>query len=260
MRILLIANTGGLLDELFQKFNDRSHVVDVFEVKKNNIISCSQLLGDLQCDYPVLNVYDSIVFVSGETRNKKYMELLNYEFPSHILGLAHVGNVPFVYLSSLAVFAGCYEDRVSVKTPLNSLDKYGYSKAKFDKYVREFRRDEKNAVIGALYPASFYSGSGRSSIEKYDRIINRFGLIFKFVGFNGCLSYIDRRALLDELVSTVEKKDYKDRILARHYHLSMYKSFFVFPVLPMYFFEVLGLFLPRFSLKLRMLVRGIRYE
>jgi len=258
MRILLIGNPGSFFKESKRKLS-LSFDVDAYCVDRERRLS---ILSDFSNNQGFWDFekYIAIVYISGETRNKEFMGLLNFELPSILADISCQNNMGFVYLSSLAVFAGCVEDLITVKSEFKPIDDYGKTKALFDHHISKLEKIYPGSRVKTIFPASFYSKSGRSSIEKFGFYKQKFSKIFNIVSLQGCLSYVDRDDVIDKIVVSLKREDYRAEIMAKHYELKDENSKFTFPKPPLLLFKIIGKVFPRISVKMRMLLRGVYYK
>lgn len=258
MKVLLIGNRGSFF-ELCREVLEKSYAVDSFCIDKKRISNLPLKLSEFKNATHFEN-YSAIIYISGETRDEDFMHLLNFRFPSELADISSRYEITLIYLSSLAVFAGGFEDVVAPGDQPVPIDNYGYTKALMDQYVSKLKREASKVKIKALFPASFYHGSGRSSIEKYERFSNKHHLFFKLFGFSGCLSYVDRERLINFISKSIVSDDYRSQILSSHFELDQQHSRFILPIFPIWFFKLISKVSPMLSVKLRMVLRGIRYE
>jgi hypothetical protein len=257
MKVLLIGNRGSFF-ELCREALEKSYVVDSFCIDKNRAFNLPLKLDEFKSTTN-FESYSAIIYISGETRDEDYMHLLNFRFPSELADISSRHEITLIYLSSLAVFAGGFEDVVTSESQLMPIDNYGHTKALMDQYVLKLKRESSKVKIKILFPASFYHGSGRSLIERYEQFSNRHHLFFKLFGFSGCLSYVDREKLIDFISKSIVSDDYGSRILSSHFELDQQHAKFILPMLPIWFFKLINKVSPMLSIKLRMVLRGIRY-
>jgi len=258
MKILLIGNKGSLYDCCVKKMS-LLYDVDSFCIVKAPL---SNLPFDLSAykNSVIFKNYDAIVYISGETRDLDFMHLLNFRFPSELIDIAYSLKIPFFYLSSLAIYGRCFDDTITTKSKFAPIDTYGFTKCLLDQYVGELRKIDHDVKIKAILPASIYSGRGRSSLEKFEYLKIKFRLIFNFFTFQGCISYIEQDKLVDTIVASVGSENYRFEILSFHFEFSQCKGWFIFPKPPIWFFKMVDFMSPAVSLRLRILLRGIRYN
>ncbi|WP_126455386.1 NAD-dependent epimerase/dehydratase family protein [Sulfuriflexus mobilis] len=266
MNILLICNAGSFSKQLISFFS-AENVLTVYEVTApldTNLLD--DIVSSVENRMVQGESYDALLFISGESRNELIMNTLNFDFPKRLLDVSVANGLDFVYLSSLAVFSGVVDDHIGLDSPRSPIDLYGKSKNDFDTYVA-YLRESEGASIRGIYPASFYSRNGRSSLERYLKVINDYGFFLKRISFPGELSYIDRDELIEGILDVCKSNGSLDVILSNHVSLEYLLLgevgdgwFLRIPRMPMFFFRTLSVFLPaKIEIKLRMLLRGIRY-
>lgn len=257
MKILLVVNEGSFGKELSNKIIESGYNVKIITIHSKKIDFLSECYGYIKVIKQI--DFDVCIYASGETVDVEKMFFLNFMFPSNIFDIVAQKNKKFVYLSSLAVFAGNLSDVITNKSDRKPIDTYGFTKNRLDEYIKN-----ENSQIDTIciYPASFYSGNGRSSIEKFNNFRNRISFL-KYISFPGVLSYITRDELINEIIKTIEKKGSGDILMANHKSLkaSINLPSLKFPQISLSIFLVLNKLIPiRISLILRMILRGIRYE
>jgi len=195
--------------------------------------------------------YKEVFYLGGEVRDKTKMDFYNFTLPMSIIEkVSSYENIKqFKYLSSLSVFGDIHEDVITLNSSRKPLDKYGKTKNKFDIFIENLL-DSTNFKIISIFPASINSFRGRSSVEKWEKFSASY--LPRFLGFNGCLSYVMRSDLIDSIFNSSSSK-----ILSDSFSL---KKKLNFPRLPLIFFKILSLINPNLSLKLRMVIRGINYH
>ncbi len=122
----------------------------------------------------------------------RYMMDNNYEYSKIILDFCARKRIPLIYASSAAVYGGgtlFKEDRAH-ESPLNV---YGYSKVRFDQYVRERLRKIGSQIVGLRYfnvygPREAHKGGMASLAFHLNNQLLEKG---KVVLFEGCGGYGD---------------------------------------------------------------------
>lgn len=256
MKSIVIGNKGSFLNSLIEKMSEAS-TVDVYVVDKTDPLYVSKSINFIANAH--FDTYSNVLYVSGETRDELCMFFLNFKLPSILMERIRGLKIHFVYLSSLAVFAGNQCDLVNTGTPFAALDNYGQTKILLECYRERYVSDNKLPIVSVIYPASFFSGSGTSSIEQFNAIKSKH-LFLKLLKFHGSLSYIRRETLVDEIIDVVNKGASKRIILSENYSLATTGGILSVPVLPMFVFKIFGFLSARLALKLRMVFRGIAYE
>ena len=250
MKILVIGNKGSFLQDVSDKLaKDGKNIV---------VIYVPGFYERMELD---LHGIDIVLYMSGETRFVDKMEWLNYELPKLIFDQVKNKNIGFIYLSSLSVFGEISGDIVTVDSERKPVDAYGVSKNKFDEYVQKTSLQEI-VMVGTIFPASIHAGKGRSSVEKFDKLMSRFPFL-RFISLPGSLSCIKRDILTDIIVDMVKNKRYQNLIASDNYRLSNYanKYSLKLPKIFISFFKFTNILIgKRKSLVLRMLLRGIDYK
>lgn len=256
MKVLLVINEGSFGKELSNKIIEDNYEIEIIKIHPKKIDFLSECYEYLEKINKIS--FDVCIYASGETLDIEKMFFLNFLFPSNIFDIVVQKNKKFIYLSSLAVFAGNLSDTVTNKSDRKPIDTYGFTKNRLDEYIKS--ENSQIEVVG-IYPASFYSGNGRSSIEKFDNLRNKISFL-KYISFSGELSYITRDELINEIIKTIEQKGSREILMVNHKRLdAVNKPLLKFPKIPLSLFFVLNKLIPiRISLIMRMILRGIRYE
>jgi len=82
--------------------------------------------------------------------NGQYVMQNNYEYSKSVLHFCLQKKIPFIYASSAAVYGAKdnFDDQDWQQLPLNV---YGYSKWKFDEYVRPYLNNATSQIVGLRY-------------------------------------------------------------------------------------------------------------
>lgn len=82
--------------------------------------------------------------------NGEYMMQNNYAYSKSVLHFCLAKKIPFIYASSAAVYGAKdnFDDQDWQQLPLNV---YGYSKWKFDEYVRPYLNNTTSQIVGLRY-------------------------------------------------------------------------------------------------------------
>ncbi|EIU7061152.1 hypothetical protein ACI1IE_002117 [Vibrio vulnificus] len=201
-----------------------------------------------------------VIYIGGETRDASKMEEYNYIIPKTLYIKSCSVGAFFLYLSSLSVFGYQSDDKVSVYSSRFPIDTYGITKNKLDLFVMKYGYSLNNVCI--IYPASICSGKGRSSIEKFGRLMAKFPLL-KFFKLQGNLSYIEREKLIDGIILSSMSRVTGQFIYSDHRELSYYSFSYAIkiPKITYKFFDFVAItFSNKLSLMLKTLNRGIIYE
>ena len=98
-KILLIANKGNLCKSIYSKLNKYFETELLFVVKENILDTKKYFYENNK-----IHNYDIVLYISGETKNKKFMRSLNFELPFEFANYCQNKSKSFIYLSSLSVF------------------------------------------------------------------------------------------------------------------------------------------------------------
>ena len=260
---ILIYNKGSFANECKKEIS-KSFPITSIEINGKIDLNLSHIVN-LAKNHDECN----IIYISGEVRKVDKMDFLNFELPKKLLDLCLDYNVGLIYLSTLSVFGFNLEDVIKLNSKRSPIDSYGITKNKFDSLVEKTRVENPNVRISGIYPASFYSGNGRSSIEKYSNIILRYSYIFKYIILPGSLTYIERKEVINKIVILLKSGPEKDYILSNTIQLSEIskKNFGTNSIqlkvvrIPLLFFNILSIFISKKNIiLLKMLFRGSKYE
>jgi nucleoside-diphosphate-sugar epimerase len=255
MKLIIFGNKGSFLDSVIKTLSNSSDV-DSYSIDKSDALFASRAIDHISnLDF---SCYDAVVYISGETRDELYMHFLNFRLPSILLERISGLQTHFIYLSSLAVFAGNKSDKITVNSPFLPLDNYGETKVLFERFREFFANNHSLPKVSAIYPASFLSGSGSSSVEKFQSIRSRY-VFLQIFKLNGALSFIHRDSLAHEIQDILTINLPKKVILAENYMLANLGGIINIPRLPIFIFKAIDMLSQKTSLKLRMVLRGILY-
>lgn len=266
--IVLICNRGSFAAGLIQSLESKGcrfiHVIDSKAVSLDLNLICSKL--DLLKEQYIGFV---VLFVSGETRDEKYMELMNYDYPKSIFLWAVKNNLRFIYLSSLSVFSNNNVDsEITHKSVRRTIDEYGRTKNMFDNYVIHRVNNCNDVYFSALMPASFYSGNGRSSIEKAKEFMLRYPFVFKNFVFPGSMSFVSIQTLYDEIFAEIHSDSQGFRIISQEKSLSVIRNevfdsppLLHIPNVPVRFWYIIDFVIPKSIVyRLKLLFTRLVYE
>ncbi|MCI0654752.1 MAG: ADP-glyceromanno-heptose 6-epimerase [Methylococcaceae bacterium] len=129
--------------------------------------------------------------------NGRYMMENNYEYSKIILDFCARKQIPLIYASSAAVY-GCgsvFREDPAHEAPLNI---YGYSKHRFDQYIRERIRKIDSQVVGLRYfnvygPREAHKGGMASVAFHLNQQLLETGKIALFEGCDGYANGEQRR-------------------------------------------------------------------
>lgn len=121
--------------------------------------------------------------------NGRYLMENNYEYSKILLEFCARQQVPFIYASSAAVYGNgsVFREDPAHEAPLNV---YGYSKFRFDQYVRERLRKIDSQIVGLRYfnvygPREAHKGGMASVAFHMNRQLLDTGKIALFEGSDG---------------------------------------------------------------------------
>jgi len=171
--LLLIHNKGSLALSAIKKLS-KHFSIDKFLVEKNNSIINTK--RNLQKIINNQNI-DLVVYISGETKDKKFMMKLNYELPYQIANICDKESIPIVYFSSLSVFGIPNEKNIKQITKKIPIDLYGKSKYKFDSNLK---KDFPSLRFCSIAPGSIINPNSRNInlLQKALNIISKKPLIW----------------------------------------------------------------------------------
>lgn len=155
------------------------------------------LRGDLD------NLTVDVVFHQGACSattewDGRYMMENNYEYSKILFEYCANRGIPFIYASSAAVYGGgkTFKEDPAHESPLNV---YGYSKFRFDQYIRERLRQVDSQIVGLRYfnvygPREAHKDSMASVAYHLNKQLLETG---KVRLFEGCDGYADGAQLRD---------------------------------------------------------------
>jgi hypothetical protein len=111
---------------------------DFFNVKKFlvNKDICLEITLESIFDVFKINKLSLLVYISGETRDRKNMMKFNFDLPSQVSKLCDAENIPFVYLSSLSIYGIPKSNLVFSKSNKIPFNEYGATKLKLDNFIK----------------------------------------------------------------------------------------------------------------------------
>ena len=157
MNILLIANKGKLQFAVEKQLKNSNNVILYLVNKKLGLYDLHEGFRKRV----LLNKFDLIIYISGETRDENNMMLLNYLLPKIILLLCQSKYIPFIYLSSLSVFGIPGLKKITEKSERNSIDLYSATKNLFDKFAM---KNCINSSIVSILPGSIINFKSKNDI------------------------------------------------------------------------------------------------
>lgn len=254
-KVVIISNQGRFGSGFIKYISEskdieliKSYVIDTKYEKSSIARRCQDISNSMKLLKP-----DFCFYISGETREPSRMSLLNIDFPKQIASICSDKHIKFVYLSSLAVWAGVNQLKVNLSTSHLAIDNYGKTKSRFDCWIRKNRCNNKDGLTAYIvYPASFYSGNGRSAIEKLEAGFYKFKLIFRYLGFSGSLSYIDINDIYRVLRGFALGEYQRDVLLSNSKSVEDISSLvfgtrpkIVIPRIPMFFWRIVFYIVPK---------------
>ena len=128
----------------------------------------------------------------------RYMMENNYQYSKTLFDYCTHRGVPFIYASSAAVYGGgrVFKEDPAHESPLNV---YGYSKFRFDQYIRERLRQVDSQIVGLRYfnvygPREAHKGGMASVAYHLNTQLLESGTVRLFEGSDG---YADGAQLRD---------------------------------------------------------------
>lgn len=208
------------------------------------------------------NDYDVVIFTGGETRKEEVMEDFNFEYPSHIVDKCIKLNKRFVYLSTLSVFGYPDTDVVSIGSRRSPFNLYGETKNKFDEYVAKVAEENNYFNYTAIYPASFKSSNGRSSVERIEKIFNKFPFL-KLFSFSGFMTYVSVFDVYKQVLISINDEEGSDSyvLMADEFHLKdlSYKFSIKLPTVPAFLIRIIPV-KKKIKYAIRCVLRGVAYK
>jgi hypothetical protein len=196
MTILLVANRGSLFrlvsSALASSYSIESFVVD----GSADDVTLASAVHDLFRS----KSFDCVVFISGETRDACRMERLNVFLPSLLAHQCHTLNIPFIGLSSLAVFGIPKSTLVHESSARNPCCFYGATKNMFDLFLMNSLEGLRASI---LLPGSIINpASPHNLFLRWQRLFQSYPLItrlLQFISPSGLLPCIH----IDDLVAAI---------------------------------------------------------
>lgn len=139
--------------------------------------------------------------------NGRYMMKNNYDYSKQLLHYCLGRHIPFLYASSAAVYGETqdFNDDDWKQRPLNV---YGYSKWKFDQYVRPYLESTTSQIVGFRYfnvygPYEQHKGSMASVAFHLMNQLRDTGIVKLFEGSHGCAAGDQKRdfVFIDDVVA-----------------------------------------------------------
>lgn len=155
--------------------------------------------------------YDYVIYCSGETKKTIFMKDLNFLIPKFLY--QSLSFRKYIYFNSLSIFEGNYNEFIGCESDLKPISIYGKTKSLFKNFSIG-----KSDIIN-LYPASFYSGNGRSSIEKFENLFNKF-FFLRLLKFPGLISYVPIIDIYSSIYIIIRDDISKDVFISKYFRLS----------------------------------------
>jgi len=214
-RILLVGNKGSLFDKIYNriKLDSNIHLFSINISRGDNLSFIYKKFWNAVNSF----VFDKIIYIGGETRDKSLMECFNYLLPVKMFNFAKANRIRFIYLSSLSVYEKSYDLLKNQKIETLSADTpYGSTKLKLE---QEISRSKYLNYVG-IRPASLFSGKGRSSIERVF-FLSENNFVFKYFQFPGLITYLPVDDLVEEVYDSSVNYDIQGFVnLARYVRVS----------------------------------------
>ena len=211
--LLLIHNKGRLALSASKKLSEFFSIHKFLVEKNNSIINSKENLQKIIINQNI----DLVVYISGETKDKKFMMKLNYELPYQIANLCDRESIPIVYFSSLSIFGVPNEKYINQITKKIPIDLYGKSKYKLD---RNLKKNFPRLRFCSIAPGSIINPNSQNInlLKKALNIISKKPLIWLLMfispaGNYACVHIEDLIKILSieclNIISREEGKNYQ---------------------------------------------------
>ena len=139
--------------------------------------------------------------------NGKFIMENNYDYSKSLLHWCNRHNAQYLYASSASVYGSGkkFKEERQNELPINM---YAYSKFQFDQYVRRFRQQAKNQIVGFRYfnvygPGEQHKGTMSSTAFHFYHQIKETGIAKLFAGNDGYKDGEQRRdfVYIDDVVA-----------------------------------------------------------
>lgn len=109
-----------------------------------------KMISENQVSYPIQTIFHQGACSDTMEWNGAFMMKNNYEYSKILLHYCLAKKIPFIYASSAAVYGAHndFDDQHWQQLPLNV---YGYSKWKFDQYVKPYLKTAESQIVGLRY-------------------------------------------------------------------------------------------------------------
>ncbi len=223
--ILLIGNKGKLLKLVFEKLQqlNNSTIRLIYSQEFENNIHHKTIPQIIVNNLNTELKYDYIIYIGGEVRDEKKMELKNIQIPLELHKFSIVQDAIFIYLSTLSVYENL-TNNVSIINeeivPLVCETKYAKTKDSLDKEIYK----SENYVC--IKPASII-GSERlnSSLDNLLKVLLKYPVINK-LEIPGKISFISMEEISDFInFSILNKTKGETKILSHNLPISTIQKF-----------------------------------
>lgn len=224
-KILLIGNKGKLLNLVYEKLmqinNSSIHLIYSQEIEnKIQHITITKFIAK------ALNVeikFDYIIYLGGEVRDERKMELRNIQVPLELHKFSIFNDAKFIYLSTLSVYENLPINITKVNEeliPINCESQYAKTKYILDKEILK----SENYIC--IKPASII-GSERlnSSLDNLLKVLLKYPIINKLV-IPGQISFISMEEISDYINFSIMNRTKKEtKILSHNLPISTIQKF-----------------------------------
>ena len=165
LNLLLIHNEGSFAKLTKQRLHDFFRIM-AFSIRKNYPL---KILENEILNLVNNNKFNLLIYISGETKEYKYMKKLNFDLPFFIAGICDKNNIPLVYLSSLSVYGIPKKKSVDVLAEKFPFNNYGKTKSSLDQVLQTNLKDLRFCAIAPgsiINPYSKNDNLIKNSIKK----------------------------------------------------------------------------------------------
>jgi ADP-L-glycero-D-manno-heptose 6-epimerase len=167
MKILVTGASGFIGSNLCKRLSDDKHNVIALGAEGENNPICNQFIKKPlnKIDWSAFDNIDVVFHEAANNdtldTNEEAMMQANYYSPVRMFHeLELYGCKRFIYASSTAIFGNAPAPYREDVTPIQPLNAYGRSKAKFDEFAMHFAFMTKSIVVGLRYCNVFGPGEG----------------------------------------------------------------------------------------------------
>jgi len=257
LNLFLIHNEGTFAKLTKQELHDYFFIHNL-TIKKNYPLKLLKNEIYNQIKKYKLNL---ILYISGETKEDKFMKKLNFDLPYFIADICEKKNIPLVYLSSLSIYGLPRKKSVDVLTEKFPFTHYGKTKSAFDQVL-------KNKLLGLKF-CSIAPGTIINPYSKKDNLLKNslrklssrpliwLLKIFSPAGNFACVHIDDLiSALVKECINITSEDNMKVYKLFKNYskkipiydlvtYISGSKPIFKINFIPIQFFNTIAIFFPK---------------